>query len=94
MLLITFYPVILIPLYHFTFLCDGILIFGGLQEVLDGIASFEIYLYPIFTSNVLKALTKPFSVRHFYVYFVSFVFVRIDITIGVTVVVFGVVLNS
>ena len=50
----------------------GILIFGGLQEVLEGIASFEVYLYPMFTANVFKALTKPSNARHYHVDVVPF----------------------
>ena len=53
------YPVTLTLIYPSTFLCYGVLNFGGHHEALDGIASFEMHLYPIFTANVLKALTKP-----------------------------------
>ena len=45
------------------FLCDCVFILGGHQEDLDCIASFEVYLYPLFAPHVLKAFTKHFSVR-------------------------------
>ena len=79
-------PVKLIPIYHFIFLCDGVLIFGGHYELLDCIASDEVYLYPIFNANVLKVLTKSFSVRHYNVDVATFVVV-------VVIVILKVVLN-
>ena len=83
-LLITLYPVTLLPIYHSTFLCNGALIFGHHQEVIDGVASFVVYLYPIFTPNVLKSLTMSFSVRHSHVDVTSDV-VRLVVVIGVVV---------
>ena len=40
----------------------------------------------MFTSNVLVALTKPFTVRHNHVDTASFAVVRFAVTIGVAVV--------
>ena len=69
--------------------CDVVLIFVGHQEVLDGFASFEVYLYPMFTSNVLQVLTRPFPVRYHHVdvdFFVVAIFgVAIDNVDVVTV---------
>ena len=46
-------------------LSQGLLLIPrGHQEDLDGIASFELYLYPMFTANILKPFIKPFNVRH------------------------------
>ena len=82
-LLTTLNPITLTSTYHSNILCDTVLILEGHQEVLDGIASFEVYLYPIFVENVFKALTKPFSLRHYHVDFVSFVVVRFVVAIHV-----------
>ena len=40
---------------------------GDQQEVLDGIVSFEVYLYTKLTANILEAFTQPFSVRYYHV---------------------------
>ena len=80
-LLITLYPVTLI--YHSTFLHDCVFI----QEVLDGMASFEVYFYPVLTANSLKAFTNPFSVRHYDVN-VGFFIVSFVGVVGVISVVF------
>ena len=86
-LLITF------SLHITTFLCDGVLILGCHQKVLDGIASFKMYLYPCYC-NVLKALTKPFGVRHYHVYVVTFVVVRCIVAIGIFSIVIVAVFDS
>ena len=63
-LLITVYHVTLIPRYHSTFLINCVFILGDHQGFFDDIASFEMYLFPMFTANVLKVFTETFSVRH------------------------------
>ena len=44
-------PGTLVSLDHPSVLCNGV--FGGHQEVLDGAASFGMFLYPMFFTNVL-----------------------------------------
>ena len=60
-------PIILIPVYHSTFLCDHVFILGGQQDPLDSIASYEIYLCPMFAAYVLEVVTKPFCVTHYHI---------------------------
>ena len=69
-------------LYISTFWFDGVLIFGSYQEFLDGIASFEIYLYSMFTADILKVLTKLLNVRCYHVDINSFVFPRGVVVFG------------
>ena len=71
-LLITLYPVTLILIYYFFFLYDYILIFVGHKGGFDGIATFEVYMYPMFTADDLKELTRPFCKRHYHVDVVFF----------------------
>ena len=54
----------------------------GHKYALDGIAFFEIYLYPMFSINGLKALTKSSGVGHYHVYVVTFVVFSCNVTIG------------
>ena len=84
---IKLYTVIPKLIYHSTFMCDGVLILEDHQKVLDGGASFAIYLYPMFTSDVLKTPTKSSSVRHYHVNVVVFVVLSRGTVIGV----FGVI---
>ena len=65
--LITLYPFTPAPVHNSTFLYDGGLVLGGHQEVLDGIASFEVYLYTMLAANVLETFTEPSSVRYHHV---------------------------
>ena len=76
------FPVTPVTIYQFTFLCDGVLIFGGHQEVLDGDASFEMTFYPMFTANVLRTLTEFSVLRQYHVY-IAFVVFRCDVSVGV-----------
>ena len=87
MLYITLNPVTLDSIYHSTFLCDGVLIFCSNLEVLNGAASFEMYLYPMFTGNVFKNPTESSSVWYYYIRVVIFIVVSYVVAIGV----FGVV---
>ena len=43
------------------FLCDGILIFGSYQEVFNGITSFTIYLYLIFSAYIFRLSLSPLT---------------------------------
>ena len=60
--LITTYLVILVPVDYSTFLSDIIPIIGGHQEILDGVASFEMYPDPYIIMNILIAFAKPLDV--------------------------------
>ena len=64
---ITVHPATPKPVDHSTLLQDGISIFGVYQEVLDGVASFEKYFYPMFSADVFAALTHALDVWDNYV---------------------------
>ena len=64
-------PGTLVLVAHPMFLCNGVFVFAGHQEVLDGTTSFEMYFYPMFVTNVLDILTDAFCVRHYPVDVVS-----------------------
>ena len=74
-------------------LCDGALVFGGHLDILDGIFSFEMYLYPTFTTHVLEIITAYSCVKQYHVFVVTFVVVRCVVAVGVFDVVFVVILN-
>ena len=40
-----------------TFLFDSVCILGGNQDIPDGIVCFEMFSYPMFAVDVLKAFT-------------------------------------
>ena len=42
----------------------------------------------MFTTNLLKAITEPYSLRHSHIYAVFLIAVRFDVVIGVVGVVF------
>ena len=86
-LIITLHHVTLTSIYLSTFLCDGVLTFGSPQGILDWIASFEVYLYPMSVANVIKA--QPYSVRHCHVD----VDCSLVLRFVVAMVIFGVVFN-
>ena len=52
-----------------TFLENSIFVLWGDQEVFDGFASFEMYLYVIFGTDVFATFTNPFGVWHNYMVF-------------------------
>ena len=64
MLLITLHSVTLIPVNHFTFLCDCILVLGGNQEVFECVALIEVNLNAHFTTYVFETFTKLFGIGH------------------------------
>ena len=52
---------------HSTLLQDSISIFEVYQEVLDGVASFEKHLYPMFSVDVFATLTHALDVWDNYI---------------------------
>ena len=52
-----------------TLLQDWILVFGGHQEVLYGVASFKVDLHPMPVAHFLQALTQPSLIRYHHVWF-------------------------
>ena len=60
-LLITLHPAAFVSIDDTTLLCDGIIIFGNHQEAFDGIASFKMYLYSMFSAHILRLLLSPFT---------------------------------
>ena len=65
--LITVYPATLKPIDDPTLFEDWIFIFGGHQEAFDGFTSFEINLYAMFVTGLLKALTHTLVIGYHHV---------------------------
>ena len=57
---------------------DGIFVLWSHKEVLDGHASFEVYLYPTFAACLLDALTQPFGIRNHHVWILVVVSRTVD----------------
>ena len=64
---ITVHPATPQSVDHSTLLQDVIFVFGVHQEVLDGMASFEIHFNPIFSADVFAALTHALDIWDYYV---------------------------
>ena len=47
------------PVDNPTLLSDGILVLGGYQQVMDGVVSFEVNVYPTLLHAFLKFPLKP-----------------------------------
>ena len=65
--IITVHPVALISVDDATLLCDGIFIFRSHQEDFDGITSFAIYPYPMFSAYILYVFTQPLYIWHHHI---------------------------
>ena len=55
------------------FFLDGILVFCSHQEVLDGIASFEVDLHSMLTACFLYTFTNSFIIRNHHMWFLDVV---------------------
>ena len=64
---ITFHSATPEPADHSTLLHNGISVFGVYQEVLDGVASFEIHFHPMFYADGFAALIHALDVWDNYV---------------------------
>ena len=53
----SFNPITLTSVDYSIFICVIIPVLGGNLEIPDGKASFELYLYPMFAADILKAIT-------------------------------------
>ena len=58
---ITFHPVTFVSI-HCALFGEGVFAFESHQEAFDSIASSEVYMYPMFITYILKALTQAFGV--------------------------------
>ena len=56
----------LISMYYLILMCYGVSVLQGHQEVPEGSASFEVYLYTMFLTNVLDNFPEPFSVWYYH----------------------------
>ena len=65
--LITVHPVTMISVDDPTLFLDGILVLRSHWEVLDGSASFTMYLHLKFFANVFDTLAEPSIVRYHYI---------------------------
>ena len=63
-LFITVHPVTMITVDDSSLFLDWFFVLWRHQEVLDGSASFTMYLHPKFSANVFDALTEPSIVRY------------------------------
>ena len=61
-LIITINPVTLIPVNDPTFFVYWVFVLWGHEVVLDGLATFQVYINPILLENVFVALTEPLMV--------------------------------
>ena len=59
--IITLHPFAFVCVDDATLLCDGILIFRSHQEAFDGITSFTIYLYPMFSAYLFRLSFSPLT---------------------------------
>ena len=55
--IITVHPVAFKSLDYATLLCDRVFVFGSHQDAFDGVSSFMMYLYPMFSANIFQAFT-------------------------------------
>ena len=53
----TGHPSMLVPIYHPTFLGDGVFIPGDYHEVFDSTTSFEVYLSSLFSTDIVEIFT-------------------------------------
>ena len=68
------------------FFIRGSLSLGAIQEVFDGITSFEVHLYSIFLAGSFEVFTQPFVIWHHYV---VLVLVAIHVALGFLFVALG-----
>ena len=66
-LLIKLHSLILRPVNHSTFLCHGISVLVGNQEVFECIASFEMNLHSQLVTYYFETFTYPFGVGYYHV---------------------------
>ena len=54
----------LVSIYDFTHPVNGIIVLRIHKEAFDGLASFKMYLYPIFAACFLDSLTEALMIRN------------------------------